>query len=311
MSQYPYQILHLTDMKDELWKPFPVLGDYYAISNKGRVKSLERDNVGGVINRRREARIMRQRIISKKNPLSGKIKQALYVSTCVEGKTKYHTVSRLVYEAFVGPIPKRPNAIISHKDGDSLNNTPENLFLTDFNELHIRLINDGDRKPFIDYYDMSKLTKEEKYALHESGMKPVSQFDLHGNFIKTYKSISHAARESGVDLTSIGRTANGKAYTAGGFQWRYGHDQSPMKQAKTIRTYQNVKRTAKYDLQGKLLTVYPSITIAAQDNDIEATRLFGMLKYRNRIPKNGEKFVFRSYFPDEEIPEEIKIKTIS
>ena len=42
-----------------------------------------------------------------------------------DGKNTYHLIHRLVYEAFVGPIPK--NMTIDHIDGDKYNNVPSNL----------------------------------------------------------------------------------------------------------------------------------------------------------------------------------------
>jgi HNH endonuclease len=54
----------------------------------------------------------------------------LQVSICVDKKTKSCKVHRLVAEAFFGK-PQNNTAMVCHKDGDPLNNTPENLYWGD------------------------------------------------------------------------------------------------------------------------------------------------------------------------------------
>lgn len=52
------------------------------------------------------------------------------VSICSGGKIKSASVHRLVAEAFIG-CPPEPTAMACHKDGNPLNNTPENLYWGD------------------------------------------------------------------------------------------------------------------------------------------------------------------------------------
>lgn len=49
--------------------------------------------------------------------------------------------------------------------------------------------------------------------------KKVSQYDLKGNFIKTFNSITEAKNET--NISSISGCCNGKYKTAGGYIWRY------------------------------------------------------------------------------------------
>lgn len=304
MYQYPYENISLDDMEGEIWKPLSDYPDYYAISNKGRVKSFAR-LVVGIARWIQHPHIMRQRVRKTINPYSGRIRYTLNVATCVDNVQKYHTVSRLVYEAFVGPVPKGPTFIIRHKDGDSLNNIPENLYVSNFSKLHKHIIETGDRKrPDGRRYG----TAEEIHASYASIRKPVSQFDLKGNFIDTYEAISYAGKKLGIDNGMIVKVATGQMHTAGGFQWRYGNDTANIPAVKSIRSCQRFRRTAKYDLNGQLITVYPSVVDAARENDIDVTRLYGMLKYRNRMPKEGEVCIWRSFWLDEEIPQTIKLR---
>lgn len=48
----------------------------------------------------------------------------------------------------------------------------------------------------------------------------VSQFDLNGNHIKTFKSMVVASRKTGINNSSISSCARGKQKTAGGFIWK-------------------------------------------------------------------------------------------
>lgn len=53
-----------------------------------------------------------------------------------------------------------------------------------------------------------------KYPRQEEGarkqFKPVAQYDLYGNYIASYKSLSEASRCTGIDLTNISRCCKGK-----------------------------------------------------------------------------------------------------
>lgn len=51
--------------------------------------------------------------------------------------------------------------------------------------------------------------------------KPVSQFTLKGEFIKTYSSIMEAERETGIYNSNINKCCKGKRKTTGGYIWKY------------------------------------------------------------------------------------------
>ena len=71
-----------------------------------------------------------------------------------------------------------------------------------------------------------RYTKEDKIApvskiVQPSKWLPVDQFDLSGNFIKTYPCAQVASDETGVPLTSIRHTLYGDSKTAYGYVFRY------------------------------------------------------------------------------------------
>lgn len=49
----------------------------------------------------------------------------------------------------------------------------------------------------------------------------VVQFDLNGNYIKEYDTITQASKETGVCLSKISAVAMGKRKTSGGYIWKY------------------------------------------------------------------------------------------
>ena len=53
------------------------------------------------------------------------------------------------------------------------------------------------------------------------GSKPVSQYDLYGNFIKTYSSARDAEAKTGVPYRLISQTCNGYRKTTYGYIWKF------------------------------------------------------------------------------------------
>ena len=56
---------------------------------------------------------------------------------------------------------------------------------------------------------------------NEITKKKVVQYDKQNNFIRKYNSISEASRDTGITITSISYSANGKRKTGGGFIWHF------------------------------------------------------------------------------------------
>lgn len=59
--------------------------------------------------------------------------------------------------------------------------------------------------------------------------KSVEQYDLKGNFIKKYSSITEAGQELNISKGSICNCCQGKRKQANGFQWRYENSKLPIK----------------------------------------------------------------------------------
>ena len=174
----------------EIWKPVKGYENRYEISNKGRVKSLEKKwvNWNGYVAIHPE-KILRERINT----------YGYARVTLRDGRTsKEKMIHRLVAEAFLPNPDNYPE--VNHKDENPLNNCVENL------EWCTHL------------YNNRYGTKNRRGALRRGIF--VSQYDLKGNFISSYPTIRDAERATGVSMRLICNCVNGVHKQGGGFIWK-------------------------------------------------------------------------------------------
>lgn len=102
-------------------------------------------------------------------------------------------------------------------------------------------------------------TYEESYARGERrNCRDVMRYDLEGNFICLYSSISEAARDVGCDAPGITNACIGVNQTCGGYQWRYAGDEAPGPYHK-----RSCAMVDQYDLNGSYIRTYDSIRNAS------------------------------------------------
>ena len=91
--------------------------------------------------------------------------------------------------------------------------------------------------------------------------KPVYQYDLSGNFIQEFESVSEAGRYFKTDASNISRAASGKINSAYNFLWSF-------KKEKILTTNKNLtfhkKMIYQYNKDKKLLHIYNSCNEAAR-----------------------------------------------
>jgi group I intron endonuclease len=89
--------------------------------------------------------------------------------------------------------------------------------------------------------------------------KVVIQYDLSGNFLETYCSATEASNITGISKSNILAVCRFEQRTAGGYQWRFDGDASPMD------TYAGNERAVKqFYLDGSLKMVFTSVSEAAK-----------------------------------------------
>lgn len=74
------------------------------------------------------------------------------------------------------------------------------------------------------YKKCSTISKKCTQALVNKYRKPIYQFDLEGNFIQEFKSVTEAAKTLKINTSSLRKVLNKKRLSAGGYTWRWKYD---------------------------------------------------------------------------------------
>lgn len=191
---------------EEIWKNIEEYEGLYQVSNLGRVKSLDRCVNSAIKNNNKV--IKKGRILKPKPNWNN----YLQVHLSKHGKAKMISVHRLVAKEFIGNPNNLPQ--VNHIDGNKLNNRVDNLEWCTAKEN----INHSWKLGLSKSY---KHTKGELTDYGKSLCKQVSQYDLDGNFIKTYLSISEASRNTPCSIADICCCCKGKQKTSHNFIWKY------------------------------------------------------------------------------------------
>lgn len=114
------------DKDNEVWRDIKGYEGKYQISSEGQVRSLERwvKNTGNASSKRKiKERLLKPvKFITKEGFVNSKVR--LYASD-KDGGDKWHSISKLVAEEFIGERPK--GVYIRHNNGRSLDNRVDNL----------------------------------------------------------------------------------------------------------------------------------------------------------------------------------------
>lgn len=151
------------------------------------------------------------------------------------------------------------------------------------------------------------LSEEHKEKLKNSVRKQVSQYDLDGNYLATYKSAADAQKITGCDSSQITAICRGKAYTSKGFQWRYGDSKENIGKPNVPKNNRGTGRTGKlngrskeiyqYSLQGELINIWEGALCAEREGGYSSTHLSKSIKKEVPYGKKGELKSFWSFVP--------------
>lgn len=186
-------------MKKEIWMPILGYEEFYWASNLGRIRSLPRtirDKKGRIY--KLKDRIIKPHIDNRPG------KDYYRVQLWRNHTFKEYQVSRLVWEAFNGPIPEGMQ--VNHINEDKTDNRLDNLNLMTPKENN----NWG--------------TRIQRAA--ETRRKKLRQYDLNGNFLKTFEGavvFKNEMKKKGVKIctSAISRCLHGNGKTAYGYIWKY------------------------------------------------------------------------------------------
>ena len=189
-------------MKKEVFRDVLGYEGLYQVSNYGRVKSLERKNIFYCgLKKEHLERPTKEKILNYNKSNRG------YLQVCLtkDGKSKTYTVHRLVAKAFLPNLKNKRQ--VNHIDGNKENNSIDNLEWVTSSENNKHAFITGLNKPH--------------------NMRKVNQYDLQGNFIKQWNSITDFLKENNLNLknSNITTCCKDKRKNAYGFIWKYADEE--------------------------------------------------------------------------------------
>jgi hypothetical protein len=118
--------------------------------------------------------------------------------------------------------------------------------------------------------------------------KEVTQYDLSGKKLKTYQSVKQASKHTGIDANIISKCALRKMKMGSGFVWRY---QGDIYRGEYQNKIQNIaKPIVQYQLDGKIVGKFPSITRAALELGVSTSTISANVR---KETKAAHGFVWR------------------
>ena len=184
---------------EEIWKDIPGYEGLYKVSNLGNVKSV---SPRSRLNNCQQTELIMKQILSS----SGYYHVQLYKPGC-KASTKLTHI--LVATSFVENKGNKPQ--VNHKDGNKTNNVFTNL----------EWVSRSDNIKHAYQNNLLSSPMKGRYGEAHPTSKAVNQFSLEGSFIRSWGSISDAARAYNTDPRNICECLSGRNKTCKGFVWKY------------------------------------------------------------------------------------------
>jgi hypothetical protein len=131
------------------------------------------------------------------------------VCLCINNKILNKQVHRLVAEAFIDNPDNKPQ--VNHKDTNKKNNRVDNLEWNTIIENQQHAWEMG----------LKETVRKQCSTISKKRAKEVKQYDLQGNYIKTWNSTREIERQLKIHHNSISACCKGKQKTAGEYIWKY------------------------------------------------------------------------------------------
>ena len=196
---------------EEIWKDIPEYEGYYQASNLGRIKSLTR------IKYANGGSYMSKEIILKQATTKLRYKS---VALCKNGIQKHYWVHRLIALTFLPNPNEWPD--INHKDENPSNNNVENLeWCTTKYNMNYGTCVERRKASFVRNQSFLKANATKVRNQSRCHETPILGTSKDGDAVLSYKSITEAARSTGISKGHIGECVKGIRKSAGGYYWKY------------------------------------------------------------------------------------------
>ena len=190
----------------EIWKPVVGWENLYEVSNLGNIRTLHY----------KKPYLMHPTVDQK---------GYMRISFVAPNTKKYkrYGVHRVVAEAFIPNPEKLPQ--INHKDEDKTNNHIDNLeWCTGKYNCNYGKHNDKIRASRVGMKLSNSHIANLRKVRTEIAGKAVIQLSQNGDVINRFNSISEASRCTGVSISSISHTCNGRSKMGCGYVWEFTND---------------------------------------------------------------------------------------
>lgn len=258
-SHYPFMNLSLVDMERELWKEIPYFEDSFLVSNYGRIKALPR-LVLSIVKGCHTSYYTKERIVPQVlkgtlNEHTQRFNFSVRVHLRFEKKNYTFSTNRLVYELYVEKVDfDNDDLFIVHKDGDNLNNSVENLAISNRTTIFYETIENDTRSV--------KRKMPEKFH-NQIG---VLQYDLNGTLLHHFPSVTEAAKALQTKVCDLKKVLSNRVKQIKGFVIRYETDTYQGEYA----NYSKTKKVSQYTVEGVLFKTYESVSQAFKETGIDA-----------------------------------------
>lgn len=232
-----------------IWKDIKGFEGLYQVSNKGKVRSFHKG---------------RMRLLSDCKGVHGYKVVVLHYG---DGNKINKRVHRLVAEAFI-PNPKNL-PYINHKDENPSNNCVENLEWCTAK------------------YNTHYGTCIERIKLNQP-QTPVLMYDIQGNLIKEFPSISEAEKETGYNHGTISQCCRNIKHTYKGYIWIYkGEEKTILSRIEVYRNSKAFYQVEMYDLNNNLLKTFNSVEEACKKTNTPRKEINSQI-HNNQILNNSK-----------------------